>query len=404
MNPKITIVIPTRDREEYLPSSVQSCLDCNYEHLEVLICDNSSTDNTLDVFHSFADSRLKYVKAPTYLSMVANWEFALTQIQNGYVSFIGDDDAFIAQGIDRVVELIRKHQVKALSWRYGSYRWPGNEFAKMNEVYELPLGNGYEHRDPANYIQSVLDAKLHPNNLPCIYHGLVHMDIIEQVKSTGNGKFFNSRIPDYYALMVLSLFVKDYIYSYEPITIAGSSSKSNGNTQVKIEKNFEIARAEFLKGEGDIEFHSKLRFVHVYSNLIWESWLQANDIFQSRILGVIESSLQLERIVKETVVFNIFNYEKEKISEIAKNFNLPQVPDPNRFLKILYKLQYHFKHYLFFWSTSLFVDCRKEKITNVLESSRQHFVLRKNYGSLFRFPIYNITTLFNRLEIKKLFG
>ncbi|MBK7811444.1 MAG: glycosyltransferase family 2 protein [Saprospiraceae bacterium] len=386
---KLTILIPTRDREEYLIWCIKSCLNSSYHPLEVLICDNSSTSLTHDTFLSFSDPRLKYIKAPTFLSMVANWEFAISQVEEGFISILGDDDAFLPEGVVKAMGHLKKNSLKSISWRQASYRWPGNEFAKIPELYELPISSGNSIRKPKDFINSVLQARLHPNNLPCIYHGIVHIDLIRKVKEIGNGQFFNSRIPDYYAIMILSCVVDDYIYSYEPLTIAGSSPKSNGNAQVMLDKKFENVKNEFAKGQEDIEFHSRLKFVHVYSILIWEAFLQAKSQGCNQFSDLVNPKMQIRNAIKEAAAFNLLNEEFEKIQQIAMKFQLLQSDRPSIFRSFLYKWQYHLKHYFYFWTNSVFIDCRRLKIDNIFDLSNLHFKLLRTYGNKIYFLFHN---------------
>jgi len=389
MNDKLTILIPTRDREEYLIWSIKSCLNTAYHPLEVLICDNSSTSQTYETFLSFEDPRLKYIKAPTFLSMVANWEFAVSQVEEGYISILGDDDAFLPEGVEKAMCLLKKNGLNSISWRQASYRWPGNEFAKIPELYELPLSSGNSIRQPIDYIEPVLQARLHPNHLPCIYHGIVHIDIIRKVKEIGNGQFFNSRIPDYYAIMILSCVVDRYIYCFEPLTIAGSSPKSNGNAQVMLDKKFETVKNDFAKGQEDIEFHPRLQFVHVYSILIWEAFLQASSQGCNQFSDLVNPRMQLQNAIKEAAAFNLLSVEFKKIQKIAIEFRLPQQEMPSNFRSFLYKWQYHLKHYLYFWTNGVFIDCRSLKIDNIFDLSNLHFKLLSTYGNKVYFLFHN---------------
>ena len=60
--PRITVIIPTRERCETLGASIRACVEQDYDNLEIIVSDNASQDDTESVVHSFRDSRLRYIK------------------------------------------------------------------------------------------------------------------------------------------------------------------------------------------------------------------------------------------------------------------------------------------------------------------------------------------------------
>ena len=47
-NFKISVIIPTYNREKFIEKSIDSILESNEENIEIIIVDNASTDKTLD--------------------------------------------------------------------------------------------------------------------------------------------------------------------------------------------------------------------------------------------------------------------------------------------------------------------------------------------------------------------
>ena len=51
----ISVIIPTYNREKTLKKSIMSVLNQTYKNIEVIIIDDNSTDNTLDIIKSIDD-------------------------------------------------------------------------------------------------------------------------------------------------------------------------------------------------------------------------------------------------------------------------------------------------------------------------------------------------------------
>ena len=50
---KISIVLPTFNSENYLQDTLQSILNQNYKNYELIIIDNISIDNTVNIINSY---------------------------------------------------------------------------------------------------------------------------------------------------------------------------------------------------------------------------------------------------------------------------------------------------------------------------------------------------------------
>ncbi len=61
MTEKVSVIIPTYNREKTILRALQSVLDQTYTNLEVLVIDDGSTDSTADIVNSISDERVKYI-------------------------------------------------------------------------------------------------------------------------------------------------------------------------------------------------------------------------------------------------------------------------------------------------------------------------------------------------------
>jgi glycosyltransferase involved in cell wall biosynthesis len=100
MNPvSVSILIPTRNRAEYLAAAVHSALAQDLPGIEVIVSDNASTDATQRVLAGIADPRLRTVRQEEDLGMVGNWNACLALATGEFVLVLSDDDELLPHAI-----------------------------------------------------------------------------------------------------------------------------------------------------------------------------------------------------------------------------------------------------------------------------------------------------------------
>jgi glycosyltransferase involved in cell wall biosynthesis len=92
MGTKVSFVVPCYNYGKYLRECVESILCQTYGDFEVLVMDNSSSDNTPDVARSFRDRRLTYVRNETNLGHIRNFNKGVEMARGQYVWVISADD------------------------------------------------------------------------------------------------------------------------------------------------------------------------------------------------------------------------------------------------------------------------------------------------------------------------
>ena len=271
--PKFSVVIPTRERCDTLASTLQTCLDQNYEDCEIIVSDNFSQDDTKAITASFKDARLRYINTGARVSMTHNWEFALSHVRGEYVTYVGDDDALLPGALAALASIIDRTDARAIIWQWASYFWPSSVHAPSRNLLFVPLGKRLEARSAPLVLRDVLAFRTGYQQLPFFYKGVVHSDLIAKVRHASGGDFFHSMVPDVYSAIALSLVTDTYYYSYRPYSMNGTSGHSNGAAQFSPSLNAPAAQA-FLN-ENNIPFHRDLVLAPSLAVAVAESFLQA---------------------------------------------------------------------------------------------------------------------------------
>jgi glycosyltransferase involved in cell wall biosynthesis len=110
--PKVSIVIPTYNRAQYLVRAIRSVLDQSFQDFEIVVVDDASTDDTLQTVESFRDPRIRYLRHDINRKEAGSRNTGVQNSQGEYIAFLDDDDAWLPQKLALQADLLDKSSVK----------------------------------------------------------------------------------------------------------------------------------------------------------------------------------------------------------------------------------------------------------------------------------------------------
>jgi glycosyltransferase involved in cell wall biosynthesis len=123
IQPRVSIVTPVHNDEEYLTECIESVLTQTYSNWEYIIVNNCSTDRSGEIAHSYAskDGRIRVLDNQTLLRAVPNHNFALRQISSDtkYCKIVFSDDFIFPRCIEDMVSAGEAHPSAGIIAAYG---------------------------------------------------------------------------------------------------------------------------------------------------------------------------------------------------------------------------------------------------------------------------------------------
>jgi glycosyltransferase involved in cell wall biosynthesis len=109
-SPKVSILIPTYNYSHHIDEAIQSALHQTYTNFEIVIVDDSSTDNTDEVVEKYlSDNRIRYYKNPVNLGLVQNFNKCLGYAKGEYIKFLLADDKFEPTLLEKFVPILDQY-------------------------------------------------------------------------------------------------------------------------------------------------------------------------------------------------------------------------------------------------------------------------------------------------------
>jgi glycosyltransferase involved in cell wall biosynthesis len=224
----LSVVIPTKNRPDTLHFAVRAALLVRSGDLEVVVQDCSEDDRSEAAIAMFAaDERLRYAKSPAAPSMTENWNLAFERVSGDYAIVLGDDDA-VGPEIVNAARWAMENDVDAVADERIGYLWPSYQLREAAGTVRITRHTGgIAYPDASRLLETTL--RKYPFNttlLPHIYHGLVRMRLMREIKSR-TGSFFDSMAPDFYTTIALSCLTKQFARVGYPLCASGASAAAN---------------------------------------------------------------------------------------------------------------------------------------------------------------------------------
>ena len=230
--PLFTVIIPVKNRGNYLYQTLHTCMIQNYPNFEVIVSDDASTDNTFEVVNKAMqlDKRIFYYSHPEGIGMRDNFEFALKQVKPGYVIALGGDDGLLPDGITGMYKVLRETGMELLTWPSPIYTFP--EVIGSNGQLILYHNKGIKIVDSQEFLSRQSKNLGYLNDIECpMFYGksVVSTELVNRVCSRSvDGRFYSCPTPDGYSGIVLAGEVTKFAFSGEPFAIFGTSPQSQG--------------------------------------------------------------------------------------------------------------------------------------------------------------------------------
>jgi len=94
MTPLVSVLIPVYNCEKFIAEALNCTINQTYRNIEIIICDNASTDGTWDILEDYArkDSRIKLFRNEENIGIVLNFGKCIEKATGEYGKFLMSDD------------------------------------------------------------------------------------------------------------------------------------------------------------------------------------------------------------------------------------------------------------------------------------------------------------------------
>ncbi|MBI2476204.1 MAG: glycosyltransferase [Candidatus Taylorbacteria bacterium] len=109
MNPRVSVIMPVYNSEKYLRLAIQSVLNQSFTDFELLIINDGSTDKSLEIIRSFADTRIVLLQSDKKTTIVESRNHGLEASRGEFIAPLDSDDIALKDRLKLEVAFLEKN-------------------------------------------------------------------------------------------------------------------------------------------------------------------------------------------------------------------------------------------------------------------------------------------------------
>jgi glycosyltransferase involved in cell wall biosynthesis len=137
---KVSIIVPVYNVENYLAKCLNSLINQTHQHIEILVVNDGSKDNSEQIIQDYAKKYPEKIKPFTKenggLSDARN--FGIDRATGDYIGFVDSDDYVTPTMFAEMVNLAEKHQSKMVICNIQKVDQNGNVTQKLTQIPNMP--------------------------------------------------------------------------------------------------------------------------------------------------------------------------------------------------------------------------------------------------------------------------
>ena len=133
--PLVTVILPVYNRPHVI-YTIESILQQTYKNIDLLIIDNASTDNTVEVIRGIKDSRIRLIVNESNRGQTFSINRGLKLARGTYIARIDSDDFALPSRIEKQVSFMESHPDYGLVGCWVHYM---NDADKLTVLMKMPV-------------------------------------------------------------------------------------------------------------------------------------------------------------------------------------------------------------------------------------------------------------------------
>jgi glycosyltransferase involved in cell wall biosynthesis len=130
-SPTISVVMPVYNAQQDLHEAIESVLDQSFADFELLIIDDGSTDESVQIIRSFEDSRIRLISQPRNLGLVAALNKGLSEARGQFIARMDGDDICLPDRFVLQLQIMQDQQLDICGSHWAQIDESGHQLSTL---------------------------------------------------------------------------------------------------------------------------------------------------------------------------------------------------------------------------------------------------------------------------------
>lgn len=156
---KVTIITPSYNSNRFIKNTIESVLKQTYTEWEMLIVDDCSSDNSVEIINEFVtiDSRIKLIINTENKGAAESRNVAIRQATGRFIAFLDSDDLWYPNKLEKHLEFMLRNDYEFTFSAYDLITESGDALNKVINVPPRISYNGYLRNTIIGCLTVVID-------------------------------------------------------------------------------------------------------------------------------------------------------------------------------------------------------------------------------------------------------
>lgn len=148
----VSVIMPAYNASEYIDLSLQSVLSQSYTNLELIIVDDCSTDDTVDILEcrQKKDDRIRIIRQKTNSGAGAARNTAIEAARGEFIAFLDSDDLWDKYKLEKQIDYMRMQELSFTCTDYAIIDENGNRTGEVRRSIPVSDYNTVLKHGPGN--------------------------------------------------------------------------------------------------------------------------------------------------------------------------------------------------------------------------------------------------------------
>jgi teichuronic acid biosynthesis glycosyltransferase TuaG len=135
INKLVSIITPSYNSSRFIEECVGSVLSQTYDNWEMLIVDDYSADNSLQILKKYNDKRIQLIELDKNVGASESRNVAIRKAKGKYIAFLDSDDLWEPQKLEKQISFM---ETEDIAFSFSTYQPMSDDESKLYSIIHAP--------------------------------------------------------------------------------------------------------------------------------------------------------------------------------------------------------------------------------------------------------------------------